>query len=759
MKRILLGVGVLCLSLSLPAQKGGRRALLFTQERIETAKRLVKTDTCIARCWNEIESKAKSALRRTNVGDADYLALVYKMTGEQAYADKLRDILYKVTEAQTWGSEEMLARKPVWRADLGLADKCYRCALAYDAVYPVLSRKDRKELAERLMEMGVRPSVEDWVVEPTRIHSLNSMGHNWWTSCVYMGGMLALALRDEIPQAREWAEELNEIMPEWFGFSGDVLQNKIKTFDDAGGMYESLNYANFGIMEALLFRLAWRHVYPDKTLPEIPQLKQLPVFFASVCYPHNGVLYSINFGDGHKNVAADASQILLYALGYRDPGILWYIAQVKEGQHRDGYYRNRPMGFLYMPDLKKAPLSPPYAMSRLFADFGWATMRNSWAKDATMLAVKSGQTWNHSHADANSFILFYKGVDILKDAGNCSYPNPEYREYFFQSEAHNVVLFDGEGQSREQQYQGSMLRGSLHYLMDNGQTKYLLANGTGPMADKFSRNFRHFFWKDSVIYIIDDIKSHKQGHFEWLWHYNGKAVKRGSDLTITSDSASVVVRPLYPRLLALSNFVHDYPEDLYWEVRKGPTEYLDGEEEYYSFHLPGQTDRIKGVTAVILKQTPEDKDLPIMEKTEGKDWIGLKVRQHGKVTDIYINQLADGRLMHSNSWIEADGWTTDAYMFAVTYDEGTDPAKSTDLFVCYGSALRRGETSYFSSLAKLYYMQSCNDGNWDIRVDGQAYIHADFRVLARPNCLRVNGKDHKLIYDKGYVTLKFNLYK
>ena len=32
--------------------------------------------------------------------------------------------------------------------------------------------------------------------------------------------------------------------------------------------------------------------------------------------------------------------------------------------------------------------------------------------------------------------------------------------------------------------------------------------------------------------------------------------------------------------------------------------------------------------------------------------------------------------MHSNSWIEADGWTTDAYMFAVTYAEGTDPAEN-----------------------------------------------------------------------------------
>lgn len=43
-------------------------------------------------------------------------------------------------------------------------------------------------------------------------------------------------------------------------------------------------------------------------------------------------------------------------------------------------------------------------------------MRDSWDKDATMLAVKSGMTWNHSHADANSFIIFHKGTDIIKDA-------------------------------------------------------------------------------------------------------------------------------------------------------------------------------------------------------------------------------------------------------------------------------------------------------------------------------------------------------
>ena len=53
---------------------------------------------------------------------------------------------------------------------------------------------------------------------------------------------------------------------------------------------------------------------------------------------------------------------------------------------------------------------------------------------------------------------------------------------------------------------------------------------------------------------------------------------------------------------------------------------------------------MKGLTAIILKDTPGEKELPQMERREGKDWIGLRIRNKGKVTDLYINQLADGRL-------------------------------------------------------------------------------------------------------------------
>lgn len=755
MKRIVLVVGVICWMCIGYAQKVKHPSLLYTPERISQVKQRMQHEPQLAAAWEDIKQTADKELKGKSLNKADYLSLAYLMTGDKRYSNKLKEILLDVIKSKTWGSSEMLARRPAWHADLGVAHKSYLSAIAYDAVYNDLSTTEKKKIAEGLYRLGVEPSLGDWLLEPTRIHSLNSMGHNWWTSCVCMGGILALSLQNELEDAKEGAQAVYDYLPEWFLFAGDVLQQKAKTFDEAGGMYESLNYANFGIQEALQFWVAWKNMHPSASLPDVPQLKDLSSFFAYVSYPRTGILYNINFGDSHKNVAAESSLMLLYALGIQDKNMLWYISQVESGQHRDGYFLNRPMGFLYTPSLKSAPEVPDLKQSQLFADFGWATMRNSWKKDATMLAVKSGHTWNHSHADANSFILFHKGVDIIKDAGNCWYPNPAYRNYFFQSQAHNVVLFNGQGQSREQQYHGSTLRGYLHHLLDGGNVKYVLANGTGPVSDHFSRNFRHFLWMDNVVYIIDDLKTHESGEFEWLWHPGGEWKKRGADVTITSGESSVVVRPLYPRLLALSDFVHDYPDDLYWEEITAPTEDLKATETYYSLHLPGKFNQIKGLTAVILKDSITQKDLPVMERREGKDWIGLRIVYKGKVTDLYINQLADGRLMHSNSWIEADGWTTDAYMFAVTYAEGTDPAETKDIFMAYGSALRRNDVSYFASMSKLFFIRKDTEKGLDLWINGQPFVNATFRVEKRPIHLSVNDKNMIVNYQKGNVKVKY----
>ena len=258
-----------------------------------------------------------------------------------------------------------------------------------------------------------------------------------------------------------------------------------------------------------------------------------------------------------------------------------------------------------------------------------------------------------------------------------------------------------------------------------------------------------------MILVIDDLKSHEAGEYQWLWHPGGTAVKRGSDLTVTAGDASVVVRPLWPRQLAQSDFVHDYPEDLWWEQIEVPDETVKQNETYWSFHLPGKTDRVKGVTAIILKESPDQKTLPAIERRDGRNWIGLRITDRGRVTDIYINQLADGRLMHMNSWIEADGWTTDAYMFAVRYDEGEAPASADETFVCYGSSLRRGGEVWFSSLSKLFAVCRTDARRAEVTIDGQPRVNARIRTPKRPAELTVNGRRSTVAYEDGCVRVRY----
>lgn len=694
MKAKLLILSIICvLTAAIPAAAGKNikhPSLLFTPERVAAAKKAAASDSVRAAAVRGIMERADAVVAKPDVMKMEYPALAWQWTGDRKYADALRSMLLKVAATPSWANAEMMARDPQWRSELQMAHRSFQCALAYDAIYNYLSAADRDTIARGLWRLAGEPLLGDWLLEPSRIHSLNSMGHNWWTSCVGMGAILAMAIGNEVPEAAAAAEAAVEALPEWFAFAGDAIQQKPRTFDRAGGMYESINYASFGITEALLLRLAWLNSHPGAKLEDIEQMRLLPDFFAHVSYPRTGLLYSINFGDSHKNVTGESSMLLAYAMGVKDPVTLWYAEQIEAGQHREGMPLTFPMGLLYTPDLSNAPAEPALPLSKLWSDFGWATMRDSWKRDARMLAVKSGATWNHSHADANSLILFDKGVDIIKDAGNCSYGKPEYRNYFFQSDAHNVVKFNGEGQPRYQQYHGASLPGSLHNLLDDGHTRYVMADGTGPMSHLLSRNQRHYLWLGDVILVIDDLHSHEPGTWEWLWHPNGDVRKRGGDIEITNGEARATIRPLYPQTLAPSNFVHDYPEMLYWEIKTAPTEDLKGTEEYWSLHLPGTTDRVKGVTAIILG----DPKAVNITRREGKDWIGLRIEQGGKTTDVYINQLADGRLMHLNSWIEADGWLTDAYMLVVA-DGGRD------LGIIHGSSLRREGKPVFSSLSKL----------------------------------------------------------
>lgn len=758
LKKILLSLFFISFFYWADAQK--HPYLFFTKEKTDQLKARIKTDTSINNNWKGILLVADSQLDKGDAkGKIDYLSLAYLITGERKYGDKVKEVLLKLCSLPTWSNEEMMKRSPAWNSDLKTAENCWIVAIGYDAVYNILSAGEKKIIVDGVVRMGITPALNDWILSNTRIHTLNSMGHNWWSACVGMAGVASIAIMDEHKEAKVWAEQVSAAFEEWFLFNGDDLQFKPKTMDKDGGMYESFNYASFGTGEYLFFRLAFANAFPGKPQPIIKGLENMANWFMQASYPRTGEIFSLNFGDSESSVAADRSVKLLYALGYKNPNSLWYLNQSAHNGQKEGLSVSTPIGLVYQPDMKSAPEAPNLPTGAIFEDMDWAMLRNSWKNDQTLLGVKSGYTWNHSHADANSYILFHKGEAIIKDAGNSWYASKEYPAYFFQSEAHNVMLFNGKAQPREQQYNGSPLRGQITQMMDGGSFKYVLANGVGPTALNFTRNFRNFIWIGKVIIIIDDVRAHETGTFSWLLHPGGESKKIGGDISIVNNKSSVLVRPLFPETLVETGFDHDFPEKMKLEEIIAPKarDIQNPTEIHYSIAYPTPVKQTKFITAVILKDSVNDKNIPKIERLHNETMNGVRITQDGKVTELYLNLLADGHIMHLNSVNSFNGWETDAYLTGITYPENiknVQPNQVTDYFLAYGSYLRKDGTTVFSSLSKLYMVTSKKGDKLDMILQGQPLINASFYSERKPSVFTLNHLSEQLNYQGKNLTVR-----
>jgi oligo-alginate lyase len=428
------------------------------------------------------------------------LGLLYQLSGDRRYADKLREAMLYYSNYVRWTGQRFEHRSPPWYSELDTAKFSFGYATGYDALHAFLSDADRKTISDAMTRLAILPILNDWVLPGTRIHSFDSMGHNWWGVCVAGAGLCALALLGDEPHAQGWIAAIDAGFGQWFNYRGNVLQNRVATFERSGPSYEGVNYTKYGVSEYLHYRLAWQNTYPGQKPAPMEPLNHVARFFLHTLYPTATGFYTVNFNDSSLESDATETMLLLIACGLGTPEASLYLDLVHS--HPPGTLFSLLRQYPRPPALLDAP------NSCIYPDMGWATMRSSWQNNATLLAMKSGYTWNHAHADAGSFILFKQGVPLVIDSGTCAYGRKEYSSYYCQSRAHNVILFDGSGQPKEDMQFGCKFPGHLHGLIDGLGLKYVYADATGPMARWFSRNYRHWLWSGDVILIIDDVSAH-----------------------------------------------------------------------------------------------------------------------------------------------------------------------------------------------------------------------------------------------------------
>lgn len=602
------------------------------------------------------------------------LGLLYQLTGDARYANKLREAMFYYSRYARWTAPSFGHRSPPWNSELDTQKFSFGFAVGYDALYTFLSDADRKTISDVMIRLGVQPILNDWVLPGSRIHSFDSMGHNWWGVCVSGAGISALVLLGDDPRAQGWIDAMDAGFAQWFNYPGNVLQNRVATFESSGPSYEGVNYTKYGVSEYLRYRLAWQNTYPGRKPAQVDSLNHLGRFFLNTLYPTSDGSYTVNFNDSSIETGSLETILLLMACGFGTPEASRYI-ELAHSQLQS------TLTSLLQP-YPKPPAVVDAPTSLIYPNMGWAMMRSSWENDATFLAMKSGYTWNHAHADAGSFILFKQGRPLIIDSGTCAYNRPEYIDYYVQSRAHNVILFNGSGQPREDMFVGCKFSGHMHSLIDGLGLKYVFADATGPMARSFSRNYRHWIWSGDVILIIDDVQAHTPGQMDWVLHHKGKyKVNSDGSVRLKNGAAKAVVKMLYPSttLREDQGFAEHKPD------KKVP---------YLVFSPTAQMQSAQFITAICLN--PDT--VPKFEILEGQGYLGVRMQTSDAVEELYLNL----RAVHSPGTqdIRVGDWVTDAYLVhfqcAVS---GEQPVQR--FFVSDGSYLRNKGQSVMESLTKL----------------------------------------------------------
>ncbi|MBQ7599900.1 MAG: heparinase II/III family protein [Clostridia bacterium] len=589
--------------------------------------------------------------------------------GDSSYVGTLKKLAWHYAEFPTWCDSGIMEKKAPWHSDLNTTIFLNTYSSMYDLFYDEFSDDERRFLRDVMMKKGVEPLLNDWVLPGTRIHSLDSMGHNWWAVCIGSAVRALCAMYEDIDGSEELIEAGISALRRFCEYSGNPLLGKTPNFDEHGMFYEGALYFNYGIGELCNCLTAYKNCFETDLLAEFPVLRKAPDAFLALAYPtkHKDLRYLFaDFGDSN------------IWIGGHSPMVKCMIgAGIADGNLKKFFLRafGKPSIMEFMdPDLFSGKYGEegerPVLPDAYYSEKGGiVTVRSSQDDDAFMLAARCGYSWNHAHADAGSFMIFRNGENIICDSSTTpSYGNKDYMRYFVQSEAHNVVLMDGEGMSGWNVSRGSRLQGYMRNFRKRGIFTYFAADCTGPTSQFCFRNIRNFFLLDTGLLVtVDDLTAYDERQFTYLLHHRGEASNSGQRTVIKSDSNT-----LFADLYIPGGFTYEERKDA------GPS---------YSAFTSNAKTRPCSIFAVFSFDGSEAE----ADFSEGDRQYIADIRHGGNRYRLYYNREADSQRVHDAPINRLGDWYTDAYMLC-------DKNDGEEVFMVMGSFLRKDGKSYSEDL-------------------------------------------------------------
>lgn len=613
------------------------KGLLFTSEEIEN----IKNSDCenVQSLYKTIMDSAKTAVENESSADVEMMGFAYHSTGDIKYFNKVKADIMALCEEECWTPGGLHGGFFSGKSELISARKTIYAAYVYELFGDLFTAEENEKIIKNTYEKGIKYIYEDWVKHETRIHALDTMGHNWWIVMVSSGALAASILKDVIPEGEEIARVSADCCKAWFEYAGNPINAK-PVNNDNGAFWEGYSYQNYALLEYTKYAIVYKKIFGESPFDDKELLKQITKFLLSVYYPTDHEDFFINYGDA--GFGTDPLECVYYFLRYGVdlPEARWYVNNANNQE------KCKILRILLTDELKKENKAPE-ELNFCYDKIGWAIFRDGYEKNGKLFSVKCGDTWNHAHADAGHFVFYKNGVKEIFDGGGAqNYSVKSYQGYYVQSISHNTVLFNGKGQDYRDNYKDhAKIPGKLINFTEKDGFRYVMADCTGPMSRYFRKHHRHFLLLDKFILIYDDIECYEKGKVNFLLH----AEEKNSFKMLTPCK------------------------------KRDVDGYRDKSDEinckYTSFDLETDEDAHAKFVSVICV---DDSAYPKYEEFEKY----VKVTCGDTVT--YINLFSDGRIMHNNCIYQADGYITDAIIL-IEQDE--------KIGVINGSIVRRNGTT------------------------------------------------------------------
>ncbi|MBM0168488.1 alginate lyase family protein [Altererythrobacter sp. C41] len=376
---------------------------------------------------------------------AIYLAgQLYRITGEQAYADYVGDMLLAYAELYpTLGDHPARSNQNPGRLFWQVLNDAVWLVYAvqgYGEIRDTLSDADRKRIDDQVFRRAAEFLSVDSRATFDRIHNHAT----WATAGVGMTGYL-LGDQDMVERALLGSDKS--------GKTGFLRQTEL-LFSPDGYYTEGPYYQRYALLPFMVFADAIERNDPDRHIFEYRDGILLKALYTTVQLTYGGYFFPFNDALKDKSLRTDE----LYhgiAIAYgrtRDPALL----SIAEFQGRTVLSDS---GLLVARDLAAGKAKPFPFRSLLLRDGpegdrgAVAILRQGSGPEHTVLVAKnSSQGMGHGHFDKLSWQLYDNGNEIVRDYGAARFLNieakqggrylPENESWAKQTIAHNTVAVD-----------------------------------------------------------------------------------------------------------------------------------------------------------------------------------------------------------------------------------------------------------------------------------------------------------------------------